>query len=264
MAAPQPFAQPFYERLDESRFRATELTEGPWSREQQHGGPPSALLAGVIESTDAQEDSAVVRIALDFLTAVPVGEVEARAEVVRNGRNVQLLTGELSAGGRVCLRASAWRLRVRELGAEAAAPESPPALPEGEPDEFIKRFGYGRATEWRFVSGRFDAPGPAVAWCRFERPVVEGEPVTGLQRVLVPVDAASGISAAVSWDEFTFPNVDLTVHLHRAPATEWVCVDARTVIGPESIGLTHTRIYDERGFVGVAAQTLFAARARRS
>jgi hypothetical protein len=262
MAAPQPFAQPFYVRLDESRFRATELTEGPWSREQQHGGPPSALLAGVIESTDPKEEAEVVRIALDFVAAVPVGEVEARAEVVRDGRNVQLLAGELSAGGRVCLRASAWRLRLRELGAEAPAPEEPPQLPDVEPDDTLSRFGYGRATEWRFVSGRFDAPGPAVAWCRFERPVVAGEPVTGLQRVLVPVDAASGISAAISWDEFSFPNVDLTVHLHRPPATEWVCVDARTVIGPASVGLTHTRIYDERGFVGVAAQTLFAAPAR--
>jgi hypothetical protein len=37
-----------------------------------------------------------------------------------------------------------------------------------------------------------------------------------------------------------------------------VCVDARTVIGPASVGLTHTTIYDERGFIGVAAQTLFA------
>ena len=257
-----PAPQPFFERLDESRFRATDLTEGPWSPEQQHGGPPSALLAGVIEATSPREDAAVVRIALDFLAAVPVGEVEARAEVVRDGRNVQLLSGELSAGGRVCLRATAWRLAVRDLGAEAPAPERPPPIPESAPDGFISRFGYGRATEWRFVSGAFDAPGPAVAWCRFQRPVVEGEPVTGLQRVLIPVDAASGISAAISWDEFAFPNVDLTVHLHRPPAAEWVCVDARTVIGPASVGLTHTRIYDERGFVGVAAQTLFAAPAR--
>src|SRR4051794_33989572 len=257
-----PEPQPFYERLDESRYRATELTEGPWSREQQHGGPPAALLAGVMESIREDDDAAVVRIALDFLAAVPVGEVEATAEGVRDGRNVQLLAGELRADGRVCLRATAWRLRVRALGAEAPAPECPPPPPDGNPDEGLTRFGYGRATEWRFVSGGFSVPGPAVAWCRFERPIVEGEPVTRLQRVLVPVDAASGISAAVSWDDFAFPNVDLTVHLHRPPDGEWVCVDARTVIGPASVGLTHSRIYDERGFVGVAAQTLFAARTR--
>ena len=133
--------QPFFERLDASRFRATELTEGPWSPEQQHGGPPSALLAGVLESTAAEEDTEVVRIALDFLAPVPVGEVEVRAEVVRDGRNVQLLAGELSVGGRVCLRASAWRLRVRELGAEAPAPESPPELPDGANDDWISHIG---------------------------------------------------------------------------------------------------------------------------
>lgn len=252
-------SQPFYERLDESRYRATELTEGPWSPEQQHGGPPSALLAGILESMGTPEDTEVVRIALDFVAPVPVADVEVRAEVVRDGRNVQLLSAELSAAGRVCLRATAWRLRVRELGAEAPAPEAPPPLPDRAGDDWISHIGYGRATEWRYASGRFDAPGPAVAWCRFERAVVEGEPVTGLQRVLVPVDAASGISAAISWADFAFPNIDLTVHLHREPATEWVCIDARTVIGPASIGLTHTTIYDERGFIGVAAQTLFAA-----
>ncbi len=251
--------EPFYERIDERRYRATELTEGPWSREQQHGGPPSALLAGALEQTQAQDGMSMVRIALDFVTAVPVGEVELRTDVVRDGRNVQLLAGELLAGGQTCLRASAWRLRQRALGMEAPAPEPPPPLPDAPHESRISRFGYGRATEWRFVEGEFDSPGPAVAWCRFERPVVAGEEPTGLQRVLVPVDAASGISAAVDWDLYAFPNVDLTVHLHRAPATEWVCLDARTVLGPSSVGLAHTTLYDERGFIGVAAQTLFAA-----
>ncbi len=251
--------EPFYERVGESRYRATGSTEGPWSAEQQHGGPPSALVAGVIEQTAPQEGMSVVRISLDFLAAVPVGEVDVSAEVVRDGRNVQLLAGELTVEGRVCLRATAWRLRAHELGTEAAAPEPSPPLPDVAGESSITAFGYGRATEWRFVAGEFDAPGPAVAWCRFDGPVVAGEEPTGLQRVLIPVDAASGISAAVSWGDYAFPNVDLTVHLHRAPESEWVCLDARTIVGPSSVGLTHTTLYDERGFIGVAAQTLFAA-----
>ena len=38
----------FYER-DGDRFRATELTRGPWDPGAQHAGPPAALLGREIE-----------------------------------------------------------------------------------------------------------------------------------------------------------------------------------------------------------------------
>ena len=50
--------------------------------------------------------------------------------------------------------------------------------------------------------------------------------------------------------------MDLTVHLHRTLAGEWVCLDAITVPEPNGVGVADTALYDERGPVGRAVQTL--------
>jgi hypothetical protein len=56
-----------------------------------------------------------------------------------------------------------------------------------------------------------------------------------------------------------FINVDLTVHLHRMPETEWVCLDSVTLPEANGIGIADTRLFDERGAIGRAVQTLLVA-----
>jgi Thioesterase-like superfamily len=53
--------------------------------------------------------------------------------------------------------------------------------------------------------------------------------------------------------------VDLSVHLHRLPKGEWVCLDAVTLPEPNGIGMADTRLLDEQGPIGRAAQTLLVA-----
>ena len=86
--------------------------------------------------------------------------------------------------------------------------------------------------------------------------LVAGEQPSPLQRVLVAADSGNGVSATLDWSRYLFINVDLSVHLHRLPAGEWVCLDAITVAEPEGIGLADTALYDERGPLGRALQTL--------
>jgi hypothetical protein len=88
------------------------------------------------------------------------------------------------------------------------------------------------------------------------QPLVAGEDPTPLQRVLVAADSGNGVSATLDWSRFVFINVDLTVHLQRMPAGEWVCLDAITIPEPTGIGIADTALYDERGPIGRAAQTL--------
>ena len=88
------------------------------------------------------------------------------------------------------------------------------------------------------------------------QPLVEGEEPTPLQRVLVAADSGNGVSAALDPRGFVFVNTDLTVHLQRMPRGEWVCLDARTFAEPNGVGVTDTALYDERGRIGRAAQTL--------
>jgi hypothetical protein len=51
-------------------------------------------------------------------------------------------------------------------------------------------------------------------------------------------------------------NVDLSVHLQRPLAGEWVCLDAITIPERSGIGIADTALYDERGPLGRANQTL--------
>ena len=77
-------------------------------------------------------------------------------------------------------------------------------------------------------------------------PVIAGEEISPLGRVLVVADSGNGVSATLDWRRFLFINVDLSVHLHRLPAGEWVCLDAVTLPQPDGVGLADTLLLDER------------------
>jgi acyl-CoA thioesterase len=55
---------------------------------------------------------------------------------------------------------------------------------------------------------------------------------------------------------YLFVNTDLSVHLLRMPEGDWVCLDACTYPERNGVGLADTALYDQRGRIGRAAQTL--------
>jgi hypothetical protein len=105
-----------------------------------------------------------------------------------------------------------------------------------------------------FARGRFLEPGPATVWMRPRVPLVEGEAISPLQRTMLAADGGNGVSAPLDWSRFIFINTDLTVHLLRPPDGEWVCLDSVTHV--DGLGMTDTALWDERGRIGRAAQTL--------
>ena len=74
--------------------------------------------------------------------------------------------------------------------------------------------------------------------------------------MLVAADSGNGVSAALDWRRYLFINTDLSVHLHRPPAGEWVCLDSVTRPESSGLGLSDTALFDEQGPIGRAAQTL--------
>jgi hypothetical protein len=255
----------FYEP-DGDRLLATELTRGPWDPGAQHAGPPSALLARELERLPDAEEFQVGRVTCEILRSVPIAPVLASARVVRPGRRVQLLEAELrDEGGEPLVRASAWRIRTAavEIPPEALPASEPPPGPEhGTESEFFatgQELGYHSAMEVRFVEGGFVVPGPATVWLRMRQPLVAGEEPTPLQRTMVTADVGNGVSAALDYRRYLFINVDLTVHLERMPAGEWVCVDAVTLPQPNGVGTAESVLSDERGRIGRALQTLLVS-----
>jgi hypothetical protein len=261
----------FYEP-DGDRFVATELTRGPWDPGAQHAGPPSALIGREIERVgggrvDGGEGppAQVGRITYEVLRPVPIGPLRVEAEVLRPGRRVEMVGASLSdADGTELMRAQGWRLRTEEVGFESTSgfPAMPDGPEQGEPKAFFDTgydVGYHTAVDYRFTAGAFVERGPATVWIRMAVPLLPEEEPSPLQRVLVAADAGNGVSAALDWTRFLFINVDLSVHLHRMPEGEWVCLDAVTLPQPTGIGIADTALYDERGAIGRAVQTLLVA-----
>lgn len=249
----------FYEPTGDGRYFATDHTIGPWGPDMQHMGPPSALLAREMQQLDARDDRALRRFTVEVLGAVPVGEIEVSAQVVRPGRTIELLGAEMTAGGRSVARAWGWRLQIGDTSDIAGG--AAPALADpstGEPREAPAGWheGYINALEWRWLRGDFAELGPGTAWARLRVPLLPDEEFTPLQRLLATVDSANGVASRLGISSWLFLNTDLSVHLHRTPTGEWIGLDANTVVGPEGAGVCSATVHDLDGPVGTSAQVL--------
>jgi hypothetical protein len=52
-----------------------------------------------------------------------------------------------------------------------------------------------------------------------------------------------------------FVDSDLSIHLLRRPVGEWICLEARTYVGPEGSGVAESALDDTTGLIGRAAQS---------
>lgn len=254
----------FYEPAGPDTFAATQSTAGPWSPDAQHGGPPSALAARVMEGCAPEPGRRLASVAVDILRPVPVSKLTVRARVVRPGRRVQLLEAVIEAGGQEVLQARGWQIEVAAqptpAAPRAAAPPPVPDAPAAAASAGMTWEGYGTAMEWRFVrGGGITVPGPATCWMRPTIPLLPGEAISPMSRALLSADSGNGISAMLDPRSWVFINVNLSVQLHRDPEGEWLLVDAVTDLGPAGAGVASTVLSDTAGPAGRGSQALLVA-----
>lgn len=269
---PAPQAHALFEALPDGRFQPTEFSRGPWSPDALHGGPVAALVTGAAEGheVDRSNPMQVARLTLELLRPVPLEPLSVSLRTARRGRKVQLIEVGISAGVREVARALV--LRVRQLpldlpplpaqgstasgtGGTAPVPGPEDARPQ-ERDQLWTAF-HNTAMDLRYVSGGWLSAGPATVWFRLTCPVVEGWPVTPAMRAAAAADFGNGISMLLPFEEWSFVNPDLTMHLDRPPVGEWVCLDATTSVRAETgLGLAQSAIFDQHGPIGRALQTL--------
>lgn len=236
---------------------------GPWHPELQHGGPPNALLVQLAELLAAEAsgrtDLVAVRLAAEFLGPVPVAPLSFTARVDRLSRTAVLVHAGLGEPGRTCLQGRVWLLAPGERPTASARPAVRTPAPETLPEFGFDDFPYARHLDWRLASGNGRAPGPAAAWISARVPLLPDRPYSPLQRTALFADSASGISAELDWDRWSFANVDLDLHLFSAPSGNWLLVDAVTELGA-GVGMTRCRLSDRHGPVGAGLQTLLVRR----
>lgn len=239
------------------RFRATGHTVSAWGPDLQHGSPPAAVLTRAMERHEPRQGARISRVAVDLLGAVPLGEVRTRARVIRPGRRIELLEAEMEAAGRVVARAGAWRMLASDTS--AAEQTSTPALGFPERD-----YDSGFFTRW--TSGYIDSleirgTTDGTVWARPTIPLVAGEEMTAIERVMSVADIANGVGAVLEPRQWRFLNTDLVTHVHRLPVGEWIGVTAAASIGPDGTGTTSGTLHDGSGAIGHTLQALFVERA---
>ena len=258
----------FYARAaaDTERYVASASTVGPWDPNLQHGSPVASLLATRVERAlvaraAGPERVRVAHFSMDFLSAVPVATLAVDASIARPGKKIELWTASASVDGKTFARANAWVLQAKSHQTDEAHLDDPPppmpAVAESTYFDAVPRFGYGDALEWRFSEGSFREIGPATVWSKLRVAIVEGEEVSPLARALAMIDSANGISAELDVRTHLFVPVNLTVSMTREPEGEWVGMRAITSLASDGVGTTRARIFDSRGTVGRALQTLF-------
>jgi hypothetical protein len=250
----------YYLPRGNGRYEPTPATESPWDRTAQHGGPPAALLAHVIDQK-VGGPLRLGRISVDMLGPIPLREVAVEVSLIKPGRRVCLTEARMSVDGRVAVTARAWHIatgaRPPATGEQPAAPAPLPSKPA--PQHFypgLEDWGYGRSIEWRFTRGSLDSLGAADVWARVRLPLVDGLALTGRDRVLITADSANGLSMSLPIQEWFSIPPTMTATLLRPPVGEWVHLACRTHLTDDGIGLAHADLSDPEGFIGEVAQPL--------
>lgn len=263
---------------DGEQFLPTEHARGPWDPRALHGGAPAALLTTAFERMEPGSELPIARLGFELLRPVPFAPLALSIEIVRAGRRVQELAGELRSAEQLIARASALRVQEVPSGLPTLPPvEQPPGtasiLPAGTRlDREMPGPEAGRALRFAldgsdrasFAASAMEmrwlsdprALGPGRVWMRLRHPLLPGQELTPLARLVATADFGNGVSSVLAFERFLFINADLTIHLQRQPRGQWIGLDARTLLHGGGTGLSESVLHDVHGAVGRAFQTL--------
>ena len=255
-----------YERMG-PLFRPLPAVRGPWLPGTQNGAAVAALTTSLLESTPTRVPMIPMSLHVEFLQPVPMKEFTVDIRVVRDGQRLQILQARLRSGDTDALLATLTRLRS---SGEAEAPLHPPAsAPAAAPaPETLQRYRsaspYFDFVDCRIASGGFNEQGPGRAWMRMTGQFIAGAAPTPLACATLMADAASGLSSIVPRADWSYPNVSLSLHLHRSPRGPWLMLDSRTFAEGGGVAQTVSTLGDQAGPFGRAQQALILERRTQS
>lgn len=222
----------------------------PWSTDMLHGRLLVGLAAWAVERAHGDPDMQPARLTVDLFRSPAMAITTVQTRLVRDGRRVRIAEAVLAAGGVEVARASVLSLRRAEAPADDApttgawdAP-SPDAAPPGPVA--------GMPFEVRPAGPRgFGAPGPAPrrVWVRETRALVAGDELSPFTRVALAADFASPL-ANMSGHGLDYINADVTLHVARLPAGEWVGIATDDRVAAAGISVAQCVYHDRQGPLG--------------
>jgi hypothetical protein len=215
----------------------------------------SGLLAQVLEGTPSRSPMVSMDLHIEILKPIPLQALTIKTQVVREGQHLQVVQGTLLAGETAVALATLLRLRTQSA-APAALDSTLRNTPPGNLTVIQGREPYFEFIDCRTINDDFDRPGPGAAWFRPKGEVIAGQPCSSLAVAMICADAGGGLSTSVSRREWSYPNVSLSLHAHRAPIGEWLKMESETMTSGDGVAQVHSKLSDTAGLFAAAHQAL--------
>lgn len=217
-------------------FVATNSSQGAWDPGDANGGSTLALLAHCLDDVPSLVPMTLARMTTDLMRPLPLGRpLTVTAEVVREGKKIQLVDLRLLVDGVLHARASALRLRDADLsGLDALPSGTAGAVPRLVPPESVPSLRESSTTQAGFLDGVDMRYAPSTdgavrgLWLRLEVPVVDGEAVRPTARAALAFDYVNNINVTMAPGTATTINPDVTAHVLRLPVDEWIAITGGT------------------------------------
>ncbi len=252
--------QPFFTRNGDG-FVPTLEARGPWDPKSLHGRVVAGLLGQEIERRHGGPDYMPARLTVDMYRLPDLSPVEVTTRLLRDGKRIKVVEAEFFSNGASMARATC-QLLLRTTN-PAGNVWTPPDWTAPKPAEISppddKRWTLNGMWATRPITGRMGTIGPRQLWMSEVRELVDGVRLTPFTRVAVAADFASPFANAGD-QGLGYINSDVTVYLHRLPATEWVGFEVVNHGATDGVAIGECRLYDERGAIGTASVTALAQR----
>jgi len=243
--------------FDGEAWTPTRVSKSPWRRGATNGMAVAGLLMHLAEQVEAPVPMLPAHATIDILRPVPYGPLRTRAVVTREGKKMQMVESHLLGDGEVVARARV--LRVREIESPSLPAPNPYPLPEHCPDKAFFRDGHplGRLVETRQILDAKAGDSKGAVWSRFIAELAPGTPIGGVVQAAIISDYGNGLSRLTNPREWSFANMDISLHLVRRPVGEWLLVEADGLLQGRGVGLSNMMLADREGQFGRAHQSLF-------
>ena len=240
-----------------AHYRSTDLAQGAWNAHEQHMAPAAGIICEELNQFSPREGMRIGRISLDILGLIPAGEFQIITQVIRPGKTIELIESEMRVQGKSCISVRTWRMMTQN-SAEISGVEDHQVLgPENAPIwEGIYQWP-GKFIQSIEARSHERRAGKGIVWLTTAYDMVEGKATADFVRLMGLVDTANGVVSRQGFPmKWGFPNLDLQIHLHRAPAGKWLGLETVQQYGTDGIGLSSAILHDLQGPFGRSEQIL--------
>ncbi len=246
----------YFTSAEDGTFEPTQFAQSHWGDDHLNGPAVVGLLARTLEGHCGSPDFMPTRLTADLFRAARNAKTNIDIRVVRDGRRVRAVDGELIQDGRLVARATLIQYRRSS---------APPGRQWTGPTTFVRPHE-DDGTALPFVGSddvgwtRSPAAHQNDSRKRFYNKginVVAGEKSSPFVRAVMIAEATSLVTN-LGTRGIGYINGDLTVALARLPLDEWIGVQGDSHWESDGVAVGTATLFDHQGAFGSGTTTAVA------